>query len=177
MDVLIVVDVQNDFVTGSLGTKEAQSIIPRIKKKIESYNRSDAIVIFTKDTHGDDYLETAEGKKLSVKHCVKGTEGWELVPALKSEEELNFVICKHTFGYNNWKKFHHNFRYKPNIEMVGLCTDICVVSNALILKALYPECNITVDASCCAGSTPEKHKAALEVMKSCQIDIIGEEAE
>ena len=167
MKTLIVIDMQNDFVNGALGTKEAQDIIPNVKKKIEEYVSNGDEIIFTRDTHGANYLETPEGKKLPVEHCIIGTHGWQIV------DELEVPNCqcinKPTFGWTNW-----NGRLFDEIEIVGLCTDICVVSNALILKATYPEVEITVDASCCAGVTPESHNAALLTMKMCQINVIGD---
>lgn len=176
--ILIVIDMQNDFITGSLGTKEAREIVPKVEKKIEEYQNNNDAIIFTRDTHKDDYPETAEGRKLPVKHCVKNTDGWKI--GLKVNPYDYRIVNKSSFGYCNWEKIIFDYltakKYQDvTIELVGVCTDICVVSNALIIKALYPEINIVVDASCCAGSTPEKHKAALEVMKSCQIDVIGEE--
>lgn len=165
---LIVVDMQNDFIDGALGTKEAQAIVPNVKKKIEEYKSRGDEIIFTRDTHFNNYLETNEGKHLPVEHCIRDTHGWQI-----SDNIGNCVghpvIDKITFGYDRWTMY-----YFEEIELVGLCTDICVVSNALILKALFPEINITVDASCCAGVTPESHQAALTTMKMCQINIIGE---
>ena len=170
MRTLIVVDVQNDFVNGSLGSEEAQAIIPNVKKKIEEYHNRGDQIIFTRDTHYDDYLNTLEGRKLPVKHCVFGTKGWKVV------SDLGVPNCgyvnKSTFGTLQWRNM--TWIGDGDIDLVGLCTDICVISNALILRAVFPKTEITVDASCCAGSTPEKHKAALEVMKSCQINVIGE---
>lgn len=165
---LIVIDMQKDFIDGSLGTKEAVSIVDKVKQKIKQYKEAGEQIIYTRDTHPENYLETREGKYLPVVHCVKGSEGW-LIP-----EELRVegceVIDKPSFGYTGWKKYDFE-----EIEIIGLCTDICVVSNALMLKALYPEIKITVDASCCAGVTVESHKAALLTMKMCQIEIRGEE--
>lgn len=167
MKTLIVVDMQNDFVDGTLGTKEAQVIVPNVKKKIEAYNARGDEIIFTRDTHEANYLDTNEGKHLPVEHCVYGTHGWEIVDGL---EVANCTyVNKPTFGWVHWHT--HNFE---EVEIIGLCTDICVVSNALILKAMFPEINITVDASCCAGVTPESHNAALTTMKMCQINVIGE---
>ena len=167
--VLIVIDMQNDFVTGTLGNKEAQAIVPNVQAKVKEYADRGDWIIFTRDTHGENYLDTPEGKKLPVKHCINGTEGWQIVPGL--EVENCEYIDKPTFGWLNWEGFGSN----DEIELVGVYTDICVVSNALILKAKYPEAIISVDASCCAGVTPEKHNAALETMKSCQIDVYGQE--
>ena len=185
---LIVVDMQNDFVYGPLGTKEAQAIIPKIKAKIEEYVKNEDIVIFTQDEHDEDYLETQEGKNLPVPHCLKGTKGWEVIPELDIPQECIFPnpikylhLTKPHFGYSNWGGSSAFFgvnkecsRKDIEIELVGVCSDICVITNALSLKTDYPETHIIVDASCCAGTTPEKHLAALEVMKSCQIDVINE---
>jgi nicotinamidase-related amidase len=169
--VLIVVDMQNDFINGALGSKEAQSIVPSVKSKIEEYINDGQTVIFTRDTHTDGYLNTQEGKKLPVKHCIRDTEGWE-IPV-----DIDISECKHidklTFGYIHWTSIP--FETNTEFELIGLCTDICVISNAMILKAAFPETKITVDASCCAGVTPESHKNALSAMKMCQINIINEE--
>lgn len=165
---LIVVDMQNDFIDGVLGTNEAQAIVPNVKKKIyEYYARGDEI-IFTRDTHQANYLETNEGKHLPVEHCIEGTKGWQIAEGL--EVPNCAYIDKQNFGWKHWGT--HNFE---EVEIVGLCTDICVVSNAIILKTTYPETEIYVDASCCAGVTPETHKSALETMKMCQINVIGEQ--
>ena len=167
MKTLIVVDMQNDFIDGTLGTEEAVQIVESVKKKIQDAKAEGTEIIFTRDTHGTDYLNTSEGKNLPVEHCIKGTKGWEIAEGL--EVEGCTYIDKPTFGFLQW-----NERTFEEIELVGLCTDICVVSNALILKAQFPEVPITVDASCCAGVTPDTHKAALETMKMCQIRVIGE---
>lgn len=167
---LIVIDMQNDFITGPLGTEEARAIVPKVKKKIEEYdNRGDDRIIFTKDTHESDYLETLEGKHLPIKHCIEDTHGWDLCRDLRIPSK-SYIWEKETFGYTEWP----HWLVSGDFEIVGVCTDICVISNALILKAMFPESEITVDASCCAGTTPENHKAALAVMKSCHINIIGE---
>ncbi|MBQ8001309.1 MAG: cysteine hydrolase [Ruminococcus sp.] len=177
MKTLIVIDMQNDFVTGALGSKEAVAILPNVKKKIEEYISAGHEVIFTRDTHGEGYLDTNEGKHLPVPHCIKDTDGWQVVPELDREDCEH--IDKPTFGFSSWNlKFDGSrvmgMREFEEIEIIGVCTDICVVSNALILKACFPEINITIDASCCAGVTPESHQAALATMKSCQINVIGE---
>ena len=180
--VLIVVDMQNDFVSGSLGTSEAQAIVRNVAWKIEKLKSEGYEVIFTRDTHLENYLETSEGKKLPVEHCIRYTWGWEIVNELNTENCI--IIDKPTFGYNGWEFMLSEVLVDKNsgkaasedpekIELIGLCTDICVVSNALILKALYPDADITVDASCCAGVTPESHNAALTTMKMCQINVIG----
>lgn len=164
---LIVVDMQNDFITGSLGTKEAQDIVQKVKNKITEYQKRGDEIIFTRDTHQPDYLNTPEGKKLPVEHCIEGTKGWQIADGLEVDGAR--YIDKPTFGWTHW-----NDRTFEEIEMVGLCTDICVVSNALILKATFPDVEITVDASCCAGVTSATHNAALETMKMCQINVISE---
>jgi nicotinamidase-related amidase len=168
---LIVVDMQNDFVYGSLGTPEARAIVPNVKKKIEEYRERGDDIIFTMDSHGSNYLETHEGKYLPVKHCILGTDGCDVISKI-NRLAGDVSILKNTFATLHWVCLSHVFW--NGIELVGVCTDICVVSNALVLRSLYPNLDITVDASCCAGTTPEKHKAALEVMKSCHIDVIGE---
>ena len=164
---LIVIDMQNDFIDGALGTKEAQAIVPNVKKKIEEYKARGDEIIFTRDTHFEKYLETNEGKHLPVEHCIRNTHGWHIADGLATDG--CDCVDKITFGWTKW--YGYDFE---EIELVGLCTDICVVSNALILKATFPEINITVDASCCAGVTPESHQAALTTMKMCQINVIGE---
>lgn len=170
MKVLIVVDMQNDFIDGALGTEEAVKIVPNVKKKIEEYEKNGSFIIFTQDTHGENYLDTSEGKRLPIPHCIKDTHGWEIADGLNANNHE--IILKDTFGYWIWDGY--SFENCESIEIVGLCTDICVVTNALSIKTYFPETPIKVDASCCAGTTPELHKAALEVMKSCQIDIVGE---
>ena len=166
---LIVIDMQNDFIDGALGTKEAQAIVSNVKKKIEEYRSCNNEIIFTRDTHYTDYLNTNEGKHLPVEHCIKDTLGWQISKELDTNGRL--CIDKESFGFRYWDMLGDDIE---SVEVVGLCTDICVVSNALILKATFPEINITVDASCCAGVTPESHKAALTTMKMCQINVIGE---
>lgn len=172
--VLIVVDMQNDFVTGALGTKEAQGIIENVKAKIKSYKEKGQDVIFTRDTHSENYLSTQEGRMLPVPHCMKGTHGWELIPEIMSESQGCKIDNKSSFANFSLVVFVGGGMY-DSVELIGVCTDICVVSNALLIKAFNPEIPIYVDASCCAGVTPEKHKAALETMKSCQIIVTNEE--
>ena len=179
MKYLIVVDMQNDFVTGPLGTPEAVAIVDRIKEKIETGDFKN--IIFTRDTHDKKYLQTPEGKKLPVKHCIKETPGWCIVDTLretvdKIDSLIPYYLNKNTFGTLEWNRREIGIPdyHGIEIEIVGVCTDICVISNALILKTFYPYVNIIVDASCCAGTTPEMHQKALDVMKSCQIEIINE---
>lgn len=166
---LIVVDMQKDFIDGALGTKEAAAIVPKVKKKIEEYQEAGDEVIFTLDTHEKNYLDTQEGKKLPVAHCVRGTAGWELDDSLKEFQGKRFE--KRTFGSTMVGEYVTEREYS-SIELVGLCTDICVISNALLIKAYRPEIPLLVDASCCAGVTPESHENALNAMKMCQIEVI-----
>lgn len=161
---LIVVDMQNDFIDMALGTKEAVAIVPAVKAKIDEYIKNGDEVIFTRDTHEENYLETSEGKHLPVPHCIRGTKGWEIADGLYVEGAK--IIDKPNFGWPNWNK--ENFE---EVELVGLCTDICVVSNALIIKATHPEIKVSVDSACCAGVTPESHEAALKTMGMCQVEI------
>lgn len=162
---LIVVDMQNDFIDMALGTKEAVAIVPKVKAKIREYVANGNEVIFTRDTHGEEYLDTPEGKKLPVPHCIKGTKGWEIADGLYVEGCK--IIDKPNFGWPHWDE-----EVLEDVELVGLCTDICVVSNALIIKATFPEANVSVDKACCAGVTPASHEAALTTMQMCQIDIL-----
>lgn len=162
---LIVVDMQNDFIDMALGTKEAVAIVPKVKAKIADYIQKGYEVIYTRDTHLEDYLDTPEGKKLPVPHCIKGTKGWEIADGLYAEGCK--VIDKPNFGWPHW-----NEESLEDVEIIGLCTDICVVSNALIIKAAFPNADVRVDSSCCAGVTPQSHEAALTTMKMCQIDVI-----
>ena len=165
--ILIVIDMQKDFIDGALGTPEAQAIVPAVRAKIQKYRNRGDQVIFTRDTHGEDYLSTPEGRHLPVIHCVKGTPGWEIAPGLQCSGDL--VIDKPTFGYTGWSQLDLG---QAAIELIGLCTDICVVSNALILKAQFPEAELSVDPACCAGVTPESHQAALTTMQMCQIQLL-----
>ncbi len=169
---LVVVDMQKDFVDGALGTKEAQAIIPAVVKKIKEF---DGDIFATLDTHGEDYMDTPEGRKLPVPHCIKGTDGWKL--DAKVEEALAgkkyTAVEKPTFGSVELPDMIREAAgdEELSVEVIGLCTDICVVSNVLLLKAAFYESPISVDSACCAGVTPEKHEAALETMRSCQIDV------
>lgn len=167
MKYLIVVDMQNDFTTGSLGSAHAAAIIPAVVEKVKSFSGK---VIFTRDTHGEDYLQTQEGKKLPVVHCIKDTNGWQIC-----DELLPFVdtaVDKVTFGSVQLPHMLRSFGEPiEEIELCGLCTDICVISNAMVLKAAFPEVKITVDANCCAGVTMESHNTALNAMKAVQIEV------
>jgi len=167
MKFLIVVDMQNDFITGSLGSQQAVSIVPNVVEKVKNF---DGQIIFTKDTHFSGYFTTQEGKNLPVEHCVKGTFGWEICDELKPY--ANKVIEKITFGSVDLPKVIKEYNQDiEEIVLVGLCTDICVISNAMILKASFPEVKITVDSSCCVGVTSESHTNALNAMQSVQIEI------
>ena len=172
--ILIVVDMQNDFVDGALGTKEALAIVDRVASKIEGF---EGRVFATLDTHEENYLETAEGRKLPVPHCIRGTEGWRINGKVLAalERRAYKAIEKNTFGSVKLAEAIGEIADKKKgdiaLELVGLCTDICVVSNALLLKACFPELEIAVDSACCAGVTPKSHEAALETMGMCQIDI------
>lgn len=171
MKALIVVDMQNDFIDGALGTPEALSIVPFVREKVMHF---DGLVIFTRDTHFENYLSTREGKNLPVPHCIKGTQGWEIADSLKELTKGRIVIDKPTFGSTQLQNLLVNEHEKTpfeEIELVGLCTDICVISNAMLIKAALPEVNVTVDSSCCAGVTPESHENALSAMKMCQITV------
>lgn len=168
--ILIVVDMQKDFVDGSLGTPEAQAIVQSAVNKIKNFKGS---IYVTYDTHGEDYMETAEGENLPVPHCIEGTNGWELNCEIQKalEDKAYIPIKKPTFGSVDLPQIIEENHDTENmeIELIGLCTDICVISNALLLKAHFPEIKISVDKNCCAGVTPEKHNAALDVLASCQI--------
>lgn len=168
MKYLIVVDMQNDFITGSLGSKLAEAIVPNVVEKVKNY---EGTVIFTRDTHFSDYMDTQEGKNLPVKHCIKDTTGWEICNELKPY--ANKVIDKITFGSVDLPDVIKAYGEQiEEIELCGLCTDICVISNAMILKATFPEVKIVVDSNCCAGVTEESHQTALNAMKAVQIDVI-----
>lgn len=173
MKFLVIVDMQNDFVTGSLGTKEARAIVPNVKARVESGEFEE--IFYTKDTHYSNYLtSTLEGKKLPVEHCIKNTIGWDIIPELQTQGFITEE--KDTFGSLEMLDDFIHYSDFPDaddeIEICGLCTDICVVSNALLIRAKFPNLKIIVRENCCAGSTPELHEAALKVMESCQIDVI-----
>jgi len=174
--ILIVVDMQSDFVDGALGTPEAVAILPAVADKIKAYAADPAgVILVTYDTHTPDYMSTAEGKKLPVPHCIKGTAGWALHPTVASalESVAYTPVEKPTFGSVELPALVAKAAEGQDftLELMGLCTDICVVSNTLLLKAAYPEVPVTVDAACCAGVTPATHNAALTTMEMCQIDV------
>ncbi len=165
---LVVVDMQNDFVDGALGTKEAQAIVPSVTAKVKKAVDEGTDVVFTRDTHHSNYPETKEGHYLPVVHCIEDTPGWEIIDELKPYADV--VINKPTFGSTQLAAYVENGGY-DEVELIGLCTDICVVSNALLLKAHMPEITYRLDSSCCAGVTPQSHEAALDTMRSCQIEV------
>ena len=174
--ILVVVDMQNDFIDGSLGTEEARNIVEPVCEKIIEFGGQ---IFVTQDTHSDNYLETLEGRHLPVEHCIANTEGWLINSFIRNGLKainaafIEIEICGSMNLVDKIAKILDK-GVKGSIEIVGLCSDICVVSNALMLRSAFPNTEITVDASCCAGVTPEKHQAAMEVMKSCQINVIGE---
>ena len=171
MKFLIVVDMQNDFITGSLGTNEAEAVLPKVIEKVKNY---EGTVIYTKDTHQADYLATQEGKNLPVEHCMEGSWGWELAGELEELSKDKKVFHKPTFGsveLANYLTEENANEDIEEVELCGLCTDICVISNAFVIKANLPEVPVTVDASCCAGVTPEGHCNALSAMRMCQVNV------
>lgn len=174
MKVLLVIDMQHDFVDGTLGSQEALAIVNPLKERILKAKAENNLVIYTKDTHYDNYLDSQEGLKLPVKHCIKGTFGWEILPNLLIKNAVIFE--KESFGSLELANYLSKLNEKEKIEeivLTGLCTDICVISNAMILKAALQETPIKVDASLCAGVTPQSHIQALGAMQMCQIEIIN----
>ena len=169
MKILVVVDMQNDFIDGALGTAEAVAIVPSVIEKIKKYESEGNYIIYTKDTHPDTYLSTREGRYLPVEHCIKGTQGHDIPDDILRGH--NVIIEKPTFGSLALVDHLGSLDF-DEVELIGLCTDICVVSNALLVKAAFPEKDVTVDSSCCAGVTPDSHNAALTTMKMCQINVI-----
>ena len=169
-DYLIVVDMQKDFVDGALGTKEAVAIVPAVLAKVKKAAEEGQHIIFTRDTHEETYLETQEGHNLPVTHCVRGSEGWEIIPQLRPY--ANEIFDKPTFGSRKLGEYLADKSDVGSITVIGLCTDICVISNALLIKAFLPETPIIVDASCCAVVTPASHENALRAMESCQIKVV-----
>ena len=172
MDILIVVDMQNDFISGALGTNEAKLIVEKVREKTENF---EGLIFFTRDTHFENYMETQEGKNLPVLHCIKGTWGWEICDELKDLSENTEICDKPTFGSTDLMESIKELSFEEDIKsitLMGLCTDICVISNAMLLKAALPEVKIIVDSACSAGVTPQSHLNALEAMKMCQIEIV-----
>jgi len=170
MKLLVVIDMQNDFIDGALGTSEAVGIVNNVAEKIRIFRENGYMIVFTRDTHESNYLSTNEGKKLPVKHCVKGSIGWEISDKLDVKNAK--IIDKPSFGSLELAEYAASIDGLEEVVLIGLCTDICVISNAMILKAKLPEIKIAVDSGCCAGVTVQRHNNALEAMKMCQIDII-----
>ena len=170
MKILVVVDMQNDFIDGALGSAEAVAIVPYVKEVIENF---DGKVLFTRDTHFENYMDTQEGKNLPVPHCIKDTEGWQIRSELDALRKTE-AIDKLTFGSKDLVDVLKEEKDIESITFVGLCTDICVISNVMVVKAFYPEIPLIVDAKACAGVTPESHRNALSAMKVCQVKIINE---
>lgn len=174
MNVLVVIDMQNDFIDGAMGNAAAVAAVPRVAAKIAAYREMGAPIVFTRDTHGADYLLTREGRDLPVVHCVKDTDGWQISDQLDTAGAV--VVDKSAYGSLKLPDVIAALSGSVSgIEMVGVCTDVCVISNAMILKAAFPEWPLVVDASCCAGVTPESHKNALEAMKMCHITVVNED--
>ena len=171
---LVVIDMQKDFVDGALGTKEAEAIVPAVLDKMDAYAQED--IYATRDTHGTDYLQNQEGQFLPVEHCIAGTAGWQLLPEIEEKLLPDHIYDKPTFGSVELAAHLKEISEEEEIEieLCGLCTDICVVSNALLFKANMPEIPISLDVRCCAGVTPEQHHEAIETMRSCQVIIRGE---
>ena len=174
-ELLVVIDVQNDFVSGSLGTAEAQAMLPRLMDKVTHFAGQ---IVLTQDTHGCDYLQSNEGQHLPVEHCISGTPGWELVDPLKEFAQAHNlqIFCKPSFGSMDLAAYIKEQAASAcidSVELCGLCTDICVISNALLIKAQCPELPLKVDAACCAGVSPQLHQAALQVMHSCQVEVVN----
>lgn len=170
-ELFVVVDMQNDFVDGALGTPEAQAILPLVAEQVQAALARGAQVVFTQDTHGPDYLDTQEGHNLPVPHCVRGTQGWQLAPALLPYAAGCPVFEKPTFGSTRLAHYAQREGF-DRVELVGLCTDICVLSNAILLKAALPEAAIAVRGACCAGVTPESHANALKALEMCQVAVV-----
>lgn len=175
MNVLVVIDMQNDFITGCLGNEQTQKVVPNVVNKILDYKKTNpnGALVYTMDTHSNGtYADTIEGMKLPVPHCIAGTEGWSLHPDVEKVIEGGVGVTKTTFGSTKLVDIISRIENVKNITLIGVCTDICVISNALLLKANFPNTPITVDSACCAGVTPESHENALNAMRMCHIDIV-----
>ena len=172
MNVLVVIDMQNDFIDGAMGNAAAVAVLPPVREKVAAYREMGAPVVFTRDTHDEDYRRTREGREQPVIHCIKGTHGWQITDQLDTAGAV--TVDKTAFGSLALPGVIAELPQVSGVEVVGVCTDVCVISNVLILKAAFPEWPITVDASCCAGCTPEGHRHALEVMKACRITVVNE---
>jgi nicotinamidase-related amidase len=178
MKILVVIDMQKDFIDGALGSPEAQAIVPNVTAKVKEYaEMENSLIVYTRDSHFSNYMDTMEGKKLPVPHCIYGTEGWNIVPEVFGYKANIAIFDKPTFGYSTLATEINDLVEEfgqtiESFEICGLCTDICVISNALILKAAFYETPITINSNCCAGTTPAQHEAALAAMRSCQIEVV-----
>ena len=170
MDILVVVDMQKDFISGALGTKEAQAILPRVAEKIVQAKKAGKTIVFTRDTHHENYLDTQEGKNLPVPHCIENTDGWQIDPGLDTAGAM--IFDKPSFGSEALVRYLKSLPDLQSAEFVGLCTDICVISNAMVLRAAFPETEIEILSDCCAGVTPQSHQTALDAMRACQFTIV-----
>ena len=174
--ILVVIDMQKDFITGALGNEQTRAVVSRVCEKIKaSKENADTSIFYTKDTHGEDYLKTMEGAKLPVVHCIEGTDGWELIPEIdKLVREEDYIVCKETFGAKDLISLLQELYPEgvEEIELVGVCTDICVIANAMIIKAYFPNSRIIIDEKCCAGVTEQSHEIALKAMAMCHIEIV-----
>lgn len=169
---LVIIDMQNDFIYGVLGNDECRAIVPEVVKRVQRAVDDNTDIIFTQDTHQEDYLSTQEGRKLPVSHCIRHTDGWKIIPELaEAAEQRGIIFTKETFGSRAMAEYIREHDYEE-IELIGVCTDICVISNAMTIKAFAPELEISVNESCCAGVTPQSHRTAVEAMKACQINIV-----
>lgn len=169
---LLVIDMQNDFITSVLGNNECRAVVPQVVKRVQEAIEEGTDLIFSQDTHQEGYLTTQEGRKLPVPHCIKDTDGWEIIPELaETAVRKGIVFTKETFGSTTIAEYVKAHNY-DEVELIGVCTDICVISNAMIIKAFNPELEIFIRESCCAGVTPQSHQTAIEAMKACQINIL-----
>lgn len=169
---LVVIDMQNDFITGVLGNNECRAIVPEVVKRVNKAAEDNIDIIFSQDTHQENYLSTREGKKLPIPHCIQNTHGWEIIPELAEvKEQKGIVFEKETFGSRSMAGYIMEQGYDA-VELIGVCTDICVISNAMTIRAFAPELEISINEACCAGVTPQSHQTAIEAMKACQINII-----
>ena len=170
MDILVVVDMQKDFISGLLGTKEALAIVPRVAEKIVQAKKAGKTIVFTRDTHHKNYLDTQEGKNLPVPHCIENTDGWQIDASLDTAGAM--IFDKPSFGSEALVRYLKSLPDLQSAEFVGLCTDICVISNAMVLRAAFPETEIEILSDCCAGVTPQSHQTALDAMRACQFTIV-----
>ena len=170
MDILVVVDMQKDFISGALGTKEALAIVPRVAEKIVQAKKAGKTIVFTRDTHHKNYLDTQEGKNLPVPHCIENTDGWQIDASLDTAGAM--IFDKPSFGSEALVRYLKSLPDLQSAEFVGLCTDICVITNAMMTKGALPEVPLSVRADCCAGVTAQSHETALQAMRMCQISIV-----